>query len=113
MKKKLIFYIGHFLHWVVLYGAFVMKLDGAMYLLLFFAWFSALISFVLFTDQAIQIGAKEGAIPGRRILSSVQAGVTLILLVWNGCFFTGIAWSFSMLAASFYWSQVKKLRANL
>ena len=60
MGKILSWTLMHCAHWAVLYGAFVMNLEGAMYVLKFFAWgLVAPVALLLLADAAAQKGAHR------------------------------------------------------
>ncbi len=112
MKKLMTWTLVHCAHWAVLWGAFGAELEGAMYVLKFFAWTMAPLSLLLLTSFAQEKGAQEPQTPVRAALSRVQAWVTLLLLVWFGHVATALAWGVSMFCAAAYREGVKKRRAE-
>ena len=101
----------HALHWAVLYGAFALNLDGAMYVLKFFVWCMAPLSLFLLADKAAEEAAKKAPEPVRRSLNWTQAWVTLCLLVWFGHIATALAWGVVMVAMGVHDDQTRNLRA--
>jgi hypothetical protein len=110
MNKWIQWLVAHALHWAVLYGAFVAELDGAMYVLKFFVWVMAPLSLVLLADKATANSAKNPPQPVRRALGSVQAWVTLGLLVWFGHVATALAWGLVMVMVAMHREAVRKAR---
>lgn len=112
MKKLITWIAAHCAHWAILYMAFFAHIDGALYILKFFAWAMVFISPVLLTDIAKDRGAKETPTPVRAVLSRVQSWCTLLALVWFGHIATAVAWVFVMLCCALYREGVKKIRAD-
>ena len=112
MGKILSWTLMHCAHWAVLYGAFVANIEGAMYVLKFFAWALAPVALLLLTDAAQEKGAQEPEKPVRAALSRVQAWATLLLLVWFGHIATAAAWGLAMACVAVYREAVKKRRAE-
>ena len=112
MSKWIQWLVAHALHWGVLYGAFVAELDGAMYVLKFFVWAMAPLSLALLADKATADSAKNPPQPVRRTLGSVQAWVTLGLLVWFGHVATALAWGLVMVMVAVHREAVRKVRAT-
>lgn len=110
MKKTLGWLALHLGRWAVLYAAFAMDLEGAMYLLKFFAWVMAPLALFLLTDAAQKKGAEDPPRPIALALSRVQAWTMLILLVWHGHVATALAWGLVMLCGAIYREGVKKAR---
>ena len=73
MKKIMQWTLLQLLHWAVLYGAFVLRLDGAMYVLKFWVWCGAPLSLVLLTDAVAAKAAAAPPTPVRTALSRVQS----------------------------------------
>lgn len=111
MSKAIKWWLIHLLHWAVLYGAFAMNLDGAMYVLKFFVWLMAPLSMALMLDQAAKDSAKKPPQPIREACSWTQAWVTLFLLVWFGHIASALAWAFVLLMFGAHRSEVRKIRA--
>lgn len=110
MKKTMSWLVLHACLWAVLYGAFAMKLEGAMYLLKFFAWVMAPLALFLLTDAAQKKGADEQPRPIATALSRLHAWTMLGLLVWHGHVATALAWGLVMLCGAIYREGVKKAR---
>jgi hypothetical protein len=110
MKDAMKWWVVHVLHWAVLYGAFVVQADGAMYALKFWAWVMALLSCVLLAEEAVADAAKKPSQPVRRWLSWVRAWATLGLLVWFGHIATGLAWLWVMVMIAIHQDKVKTQR---
>lgn len=110
MKKMLGWWMVHAAHWAVLYGAFVLSLEGAMYVLKFSIWIMAPFSLALLADKAAQDGAKNPPAPVRAALSWAQAWTQLALLVWFGHIVTALAWCVVMLMIAVYDNEVRKIR---
>lgn len=91
MKRLFYWWTVHVLHWAVLYGAFVVKAEGAMYILKFWVWLMAPLSLLLLADKKLDVTPAV-----RSGLSMLQAWVTLGLLVWFGHIPTAIAWGVVM-----------------
>lgn len=104
--------IGHVLHWIVLYYAFAVGIDGAMYVLKFFVWVLALCSLALLNDKILAEAGKLEPKPVRRALNSLQAWVTLGLLVWFGHIVSAIAWGVLMLMVAVHHDAVSKARST-
>lgn len=101
------------LMWALLYGAFVLQLDGALSVLKFILWTVAVLSLFGMTDKAIRDRATWPARPfARRTLSWVQSWATLGLLVWHGHTFTGVAWAIAMATIAASANAARKLRAG-
>lgn len=104
-------WLGHALHWALLYGAFAAGLDGAMYVLKFLVWVLAPVSLFLLADKATTDAAKKPPQPARTGLSRLQSWVTLALLVWFGHIASGAAWGLVMLMCAIHREAVRKARA--
>lgn len=110
MKKLMIWAAVHGAHWALLYGAFALNLEGALYVLKFFAWAMLPLALLTLTTWAQESMAKEPRAPIRGYLSRVQAWTTLLLLVWFGHIATGLAWGLVMLCMGICRVGVTKLR---
>ena len=110
MKDMMKWCFVHALHWAVLYGAFAAQADGAMYVLKFWTWVMAILSWVLLTEEAVANAAKKPPQPMRRWLSWVQAWATLGLMVWFGHIVTGLAWLWVMVMIAIHQEKVKTQR---
>lgn len=110
MKKLMMWVFPHCTHWALLYGAFALNLEGALYVLKFFAWSMVPLAALLLTTWAQESMAKEPRTPIRGALSRVQAWTTLLLLVWFGHIATGLAWGVVMLCMGICRVGVEKLR---
>jgi hypothetical protein len=113
MKKYCKWFVGHLIHWALLYWAFVAGLDGAMYVLKFFVWCLWPVSFMLASKDVIAKDAKEPAKPVLGAMDAFQSYVTLGLLVWNGHFFTGVAWLTVIVMVSHHRTETAKVRESL
>lgn len=104
--------VAELVHWGVLYGAFVVPLDGAMYALKFITWVTAAASLFILTEAFIAVQVKKPPEPRVRVwLTTVKAWVTLAALVWFGHIFSGIAWMVAMLMAYTHREEVRTRRA--
>lgn len=112
MKKLATWIVFHAAHWAVLYGAFGLDLEGAMYILKFFAWAMVFLAPLLLTDAAKENGAKENPAQVRRVMTNIQSWVTLLALVWFGHIATAVAWFWVMVCVAIYREQVKKMRTE-
>lgn len=101
---------AHILHWAILYGAFVLSLDGAMYLLKFCVWTMAPLSLFLLADKAAAAAAKTPPKPVISCLNMLQAWITLGLLVWHGHIATGLAWLVVIVMTAWHRDATKKAR---
>lgn len=111
MKKLMKWWLVHVLHWAVLYGAFAVNVDGAMYVLKFFIWLMAPLSLLLLAGQAAVEAAKNPPYPVRGALNMLQAWVTLGLLVWFGHIASALAWGLVMTMVSIHNNATRKRRA--
>ena len=111
MKDAMKWWLVHVLHWAVLYGAFAAQVDGAMYVLKFWAWLMAPVSLFLLAEKAIADTAKNPARPMRSWLGMAQAWATLILLVWFGHIATALAWGIVMVMVAVHRDKVRAARA--
>ncbi len=102
----------HAIHWAILYGAFVAKIDGALYVIKFFVWAMAILSPVLLTDQAVTDSAKKPPQPVRGWMIWLQASATLGLLVWFGHIASALAWCLVMVMTAVQSRIVRKVRAS-
>lgn len=109
--KTLKFWAVHALHWAVLYGAFVLNEDGAMYVLKFFVWCLAILAWALLTDSALAESAKKPRFWLRETASRAQAWATLGLLIWFGHIATALAWGWCMVVVAIHRDQTAKKRA--
>lgn len=112
MKKLMIWTAIHCAHWAVLYGAFALGMEGAVYVLKFFAWAMAFASPLLLTEKAKETGVKGGPAPVRATLTRVQSWATLLLLVWFGHIVTALAWCMVMFCVALHREGVKKMRVE-
>lgn len=113
MKDSAKWMLVHTLHWALLYGAFFADLDGAMYVLKFWVWVTALIVGVLFRDVAIETAAKKPPQPTQLFFSLLQAWCTLGLLIWFGHIVSGAAWLWVLIAFGIAREKVAKKREQL
>jgi hypothetical protein len=112
--KKLATWIAfHCAHWAALYGAFIIELDGALYILKFFVWAMVFIAPLMLTDAATEQGLKDSDKPVRGAMTRIQSWTTLLALVWFGHIATAIAWLWVMACAAIYRESVKKARADI
>lgn len=112
MKKHITWITFHTLHWAVLYGAFELKLNGAMYVLQFFVWVMLLTAFILLSDRLAKQAAKDKPAPLKATMSALQSWSTLLLLVWNGHIATSIAWGVVMMLVAIHREKVQELRTS-
>ncbi len=112
MKNLAIWWAAHIARWAVLYAAFVLQMDGAMYLLKFFIWCLAALAPFMVTDTALRHSAEneEPRSGLRTALYWMQAWTVLLALVWFGHIFTAAAWVLVMLCTAFHWTAVRKMR---
>lgn len=99
------------LTWAVLYGAFVARLDGALYVTTFCAWFVALMSPLMLVDSVIEQSVQEPPTPVRDVLLQLRNWVMLGGLVWFGYIDTGVAWGLAMLCHAAHRLAVRRKRA--
>lgn len=113
MKDFVTRWLGHALHWAVLYGAFVAHSEGAMYILKFVVWAMVPMSLFLLADESIAGAAKKPPMPFYAALGAFQAWATLGLLVWFGHIASAIAWLVVIVMVFAHRSEVCKARARL
>jgi len=111
MKRHIQFAFVHVLHWAALYGAFVIGSEGALSVLKFFCWLTAIFVGFALTDKGIAELAKQPSAPVRTALSFVQGWVTLLALVWFGHFATAAAWAWVILCVRFVHEKAAETRA--
>jgi len=102
----------HTLYWVVLYGAFGLGIEGAMYVLKFWIWLMAPLSLFLLLDKASAAAAQKPRRTTLNALSMLQAWVTLGLLVWFGHVVSACAWGFVMLMVVVHRDATRKARQS-
>ena len=112
MKNFAMWSVAHALHWAVLYGAFIVGMDGAMYVLKCWVWVMAPMSLFLLTDKATADAAKKPPQPIRHFFSLMQEWVTLGALVWFGHIASGLAWGLVMLMIALHRDATKKARST-
>lgn len=113
MKKLLMWALVHAFHWAVLYGAFALRLDGAMHVLKFAVWLlMPLAVLAAFSDEAAKKTAQPPLQPVLSTLTRVQSWATLGCLVWFGHFATALAWAASMFLIAAQRERARKLRTD-
>lgn len=112
MKNLATWIAFHCAHWAVLYAAFALNLEGALYVLKFFAWVMVLLAPLMLTDAAKESGVKENPKPVRAALTRIQSWTTLLALVWFGHIATAVAWFWVMACVALYREGVKKMRTE-
>lgn len=112
MNKLATWIAFHCAHWAVLYGAFVLEVEGALYVLKFFAWVMVFVAPLLLTNAAKENGVKENPTPVRSALTRIQSWATLLALVWFGHIATALAWCWVMACVALYREGVKKTRTE-
>lgn len=102
------------LEWAVLYAAFVLKLDGAMYVLKFAVWSILVLSPAFMMDATIQKAAESAKRYGpiQVGLGRLLSWTALLALVWFGHFATAVAWLIVMIMVAGHNGAVAKLRAE-
>lgn len=110
MKKLVTWIVFHCAHWAALYGAFALELEGALYVLKFFAWVMVFLAPLLLTTGAQEAAAIDGPFPVRSALTRLQSWATLLLLVWFGHVATAVAWGIVMACVAINREGVNKMR---
>lgn len=100
------------LGWALLYGAFVLNLDGALYVLKFCIWFMAVLAPLLLTEAAIAKSVEEPPMPLRSVMGQLRSWAALALLVWFGHIATGAALGVVMLFGDAHGRAVRRKRAQ-
>lgn len=111
MKKLLTWSAVHALHWALLYIAFAMQVEGALYVLKFAVWLLAPLSLTFAMDVSIKSTAALPRQPVRAFLTALQGWTTLGLFVWYGHIVTALAWGLVMFMRSFNRQEAQKLRS--
>ena len=112
MKSIMKWAIVHMAVWAVLYGAFFENIEGALYTLKFFIWLTAPLSAFLLIGGVVSTSAKGRQRPVLRALSNIQLSAALVLLVWFGHLFTGLACAAIMAFIAIHRSAVNEARAK-
>lgn len=112
MKKRLTWFAIYCMVWAAIYAAFAAGSEGALHLLKFYAWASAIVSPVLLVPsvQANSAAEPESSV-FRRVLGQLQAWTLLLLFVWFGHPATAVACCLSMLLFAVHRDKVRELRA--
>jgi hypothetical protein len=112
VKDSVYWWLFHIARWAALYGAFVLHLEGAFYVLAFFVWLMAPLSLMLLTDAVVIHAATNPARPAQRWLGRLQDWATLLPLVWFGHIVTALAWCVVILMIEAHREATDKKRAQ-
>lgn len=107
LAKWTLFYV---LQWAVLYAAFWLRIDGALYVVKFWVCVFALGAPLLVLDVATTLALKEPPRPVREQLTTLVHWATLGLLVWNGHIAFAVAWAMAMFCIAIHRTIVRVAR---
>ena len=93
---------------LLLWAGLVQGIEGARNIALFLVWLSFFTSLACFSDKLIaEVGTRGRSVP--RIVDAIFDVTVLSMLVWHGCFVSGIAYAIHMVAMDRMWSEGAKL----
>ncbi len=107
LAKWTLFYV---LQWAVLYAAFWLRIDGALYVVKFWVCVGALAAPMLVFDAATTFALKERPRPVLEQLTTLVHLATLALLVWNGHIAFAVAWAMAMFCIAIHRINVRVAR---
>ena len=111
IMKTGLWWLLHALTWALLYGAFVARLEGALYVLKFYVWIKAILSPAMLVTSVIEEAAKQTPKPLRWALAQLLNWTAMGLLVWFGHVATGAALFVEILFCAAHRREVRKRRA--
>jgi len=108
-----IFFLIQLCIWGLMYGAFILGLEGPARVLVFIVWAMAVLTPFSLADVSIKrVAAKPPAPAWQPYLSWSTAWTLLVALVWFGHPVTAIAWAFAMVCSYSAGQQARKMRES-
>ena len=107
MSRRVRWFFLHTVFSGFLYMAYILEVSQAENVVLFFAWFNIIFSFLMPCDGVQKAMEKKVRSVPSWVNVCVDVSITIVF-IWFGAWFTGTFWLFALFVQEYSWDKAEK-----